>query len=297
MDRLAPLALFTQLRAMDYDQLYSEFNVGATQQVCLGAEVRMRAKHTLGKKEVEAAEVISLRIQLFVVGAADAAKSTELRDLKEKTFALEGERDALSEKVATLESVTTSNEAELTSLSSQVTKLTADLSGFRLSHDELNSKVASLESERDYPTTQDGLKAGIDHGKAGRDLSMVEAYDPSAEGKYVDAVNALGAVDLSLLSELESKKDASIVDLMDSLRLEGVLAKIPGAEDLQPSPAQRMLPIHRPEDNVVFTETSLSSSLEIVSLRVQRFREEAKEKRLSLTDVMTPYVEPFLRDA
>ncbi|GKE24243.1 hypothetical protein Tco_1435755, partial [Tanacetum coccineum] len=31
----------------------------------------------------------------------------------------------------------------------------------------------------------------------------------------------------------------------------------------------------------------------IVNLWVQRFREEAKEKRLSLTDVMTPFVEPL----
>ncbi|GKB05469.1 hypothetical protein Tco_0833664, partial [Tanacetum coccineum] len=41
---------------------------------CLGAEVRMRAEHTLEKK----------------VEIADAAKSTKLRDLKEKNFALEG---------------------------------------------------------------------------------------------------------------------------------------------------------------------------------------------------------------
>ncbi|GJW61853.1 hypothetical protein Tco_0111188 [Tanacetum coccineum] len=377
--------------------LYYEFNVGAARQVCLGAEVRMQAEHTLEKKgelkdkcaehntllsekdaeiahlksllslkETEAAEAISLRSQLSAAETADAAKSTELRDLKEKNFSLEGERNTLSERVTTLESVATSKEVELAYLSSQVTKLTADLSGFQLSRDELNSKVASLESERDclaaqksslevaeldaqlsemaihldeefYPrflTTisgrrwflshrlnlvilkclqfpeylqalgqaigcavnkgiQDGLKAGIDHGKAGRDLSVVEAYDPSAEEKYVDVVNALGAVDFSLLSELESKKDSSIVDLMDSLRLEGVLAEILGAENLQPSPEQLILPIHGPEDNVVFAETSLSSYLEIVNLRVQRFREEAKEKRLLLTDVMTPFVEPL----
>nr|GEW13013.1 hypothetical protein [Tanacetum cinerariifolium] len=77
-----------------------------------------------------------------------------------------------------------------------------------LSRDELSSKVASLESEMDNLADQsseylcalgeaigceinkgmqDGLKAGIDHGKAGRDLSVVEAYDPFAEAKYVDA--------------------------------------------------------------------------------------------------------------
>ncbi|GJU05963.1 hypothetical protein Tco_1122393 [Tanacetum coccineum] len=185
MDLLALPALFAQLRAMDYDQLYSEFNVGVAWQVCLGAEMRMRAGHTLEKKgkledkyaeqttllsekdaeiahlksllslkESEAAEAISLRSQLSVVEAIDAAKSTDLRDLMEKNFALEGERNILPEKVATLESVTTSKEDELVSLSSQVAKLTADLSGLQLSRDELNSKVDSLESERDCLASQ-----------------------------------------------------------------------------------------------------------------------------------------------
>ncbi|GKE54445.1 hypothetical protein Tco_1489601, partial [Tanacetum coccineum] len=358
-DRLAPPALFAQLHAIDYDQLYSEFNVGAARQVCLRAEVRMQAEHTLEKKgeledkcaeqtmllserdaeipylksllslkETEAAEAIRLRGQLTTVEAADAAKDSELKDLKEKKFVLEGERDVMSEKIVTLEYANVAKEAELASFSSQVAKLTSDLSDLQLARDELNSQVASLESERDglisqfafeifsarteatqdeqakvlgtrvaeldaqllemaahldeefYPrfltsisrrhwilthglklvilkclqspeychalgTTigcavnkgiQDGLRAGVDHGKAGRDLSIVEAYDPSAEAKYVEDINALCAVDFSLLSELKSKKDASIVDLIDSLRLEGPLTEILKAEDLQPSP-------------------------------------------------------------
>ncbi|GKG08757.1 hypothetical protein Tco_0334589, partial [Tanacetum coccineum] len=108
----------------------------------------------------------------------------------------------------------------------------------------------------------------------GRDLSVIEAYDPSAEAKYVEAVNALGTSDLSLLSELKSKKDASIVDLMDSLQ-------------------QLRLPIHRPKDNVVFGETSLSFYLQVVHSRVQRVRGEIMEKRLSVTDVMVPLAEPL----
>ncbi|GKE79884.1 hypothetical protein Tco_1549884, partial [Tanacetum coccineum] len=178
-DRLALPALFAQLRAMDYDQQYSEFNVGAARQVCLGAEVRMRAKHTLEKKgeledkcveqatllskrdaeivhqksllslkEAEAVEVIRLHGQLTVVEAADTAKGGELRDLKEKNFTLEGERDVMSEKIATLESANVAKEAELASFSSQVAKLTSDLSSFQLSRDEFDFKVASLEFER-----------------------------------------------------------------------------------------------------------------------------------------------------
>ncbi|GJV35326.1 hypothetical protein Tco_1407803 [Tanacetum coccineum] len=173
-----------KLRAMDYDHLHSEFNVGAVRQVCLGAEVRMRAENTLekknelkdkcarhanllserdteiahlksllGLKEVEATEAISLRGQLATLEAADDSKSDELRDLKEKDFALKGEKNSLCERVEALESAAASKEVELTSLSSQVAKLTADLSGFQLSRDELNSKVAFLESERNYLVT------------------------------------------------------------------------------------------------------------------------------------------------
>nr|GEX40193.1 glutathione S-transferase [Tanacetum cinerariifolium] len=293
-DRLAAHVLFSQLRSMDYDQLYTEFNVGAARQMCLGAEVRMRAEHTLEQKdrledkcteqtsilsakdaeiahlrsllslkETEVAEAIHLRSQLSIVEAADAAKSTELRDLKEINFALEGENDALSKKVATLESMNASKETELASLTAQIAQLTSDLCGFQLSRDEPSSKVAFLELERDRLADQDSLKVGVDHGKAERDLSMIKAYDPSAEAKYINVVNALGAVDFSLLSELKSKKDARIVDLMDSLH------------------------------NVVLEETSLSFSLQVVHSRVQRVRGEIQEKHLSLTDVMVPFTEPL----
>ncbi|GJW56045.1 hypothetical protein Tco_0102776 [Tanacetum coccineum] len=345
-DRLAPPALFTQLCAMDYDHLYSEFNVGAARQVCPGAEVRIRAENTLEKKgeledkyakqtailsekdaeiahlksllsltEVEAAKAISLRSQLFVVEAADAAKSNELRDLREKEmFCLRGllflslfhvtssilmclpwnlRGIVLLLRKSSLESafelfrerIEALQDEQAKALGDRVAELDAQLSEMAIHLDEefyphflttiserrlflshgLKLVILKCLQSPEYLQAlgqaigctgnkgiQDGLKAGIDHEKAGRDLSVVDAYDPSTEEKYVDVVNTLSVVDFSLLSELESKKDASIVDLMDSLCLEG-----------------------------------------IVSLLVQRFREEAKEKRLSLTDVMTSFVEPL----
>ncbi|GJW69046.1 hypothetical protein Tco_0123470, partial [Tanacetum coccineum] len=157
-DRLAPPALFTQLRAMDYAHLYSEFNVGLRSRCAILLSERdteiAHLKSLLSLKEAEATEAISLRGQLTVLKTADASKSAEMRALKEKNFALEGERNALCDRVEALESAAASKEVELTSLSSQVAKLTADLSGFQLSRDELNSKVASLESERDCLVTQ-----------------------------------------------------------------------------------------------------------------------------------------------
>nr|GEX79220.1 hypothetical protein [Tanacetum cinerariifolium]GEY79955.1 hypothetical protein [Tanacetum cinerariifolium] len=111
---------------------------------------------------------------------------------------------------------------------------------------------------------QDGLAAGIDHGMAGRGLVDVAAYNPSAEANYIYAVNALRPA-----------------------------AKASEAHQLQPSPEQLMLPIHRPEDQVVIGETYLSFYLDVVHARVKRIRGDVASHRLSLSDVMIPLIEPL----
>ncbi|GJS71815.1 hypothetical protein Tco_0704656 [Tanacetum coccineum] len=110
---------------------------------------------------------------------------------------------------------------------------------------------------------QDGLSAGIDHGKAGRSMADIVAYNPAAEADYNSALQRLREVDFPLLAELSSHKDASTVDIMDLLRLEDPLADAPRMSDLQPDVEQLTLPIHRPEDQVVLGETSLSFALSV----------------------------------
>ncbi|GJY93879.1 hypothetical protein Tco_0509661, partial [Tanacetum coccineum] len=68
---------------------------------------------------------------------------------------------------------------------------------------------------------QDGLAASIDHGQARRVLADVATYDPSAEANYLAVINDLRSEDFSLLAQLESRKDASIIDIIDLLHLEG----------------------------------------------------------------------------
>ncbi|GJS63313.1 hypothetical protein Tco_0677877 [Tanacetum coccineum] len=82
-------------------------------------------------------------------------------------------------------------------------------------------------------------------------------------------------------------------DLMDLLRLKGPAAETPKANQLQPSPEQLMCPIHRPEDQVVIGETSLSFSLDVINARVQRIRRDATAHRLSLFDALVPLIEPL----
>ncbi|GJW50306.1 hypothetical protein Tco_0091657 [Tanacetum coccineum] len=89
------------------------------------------------------------------------------------------------------------------------------------------------------------LAADIDHGKAGRVLAEVAAYNPVVKAYYVADVNAL----------------------------QDPAAETSEAMQLQPALAQLMLPIHRLEDQVVIGETSLSFSLDLADARVRKLKE------------------------
>ncbi|GKF70031.1 hypothetical protein Tco_0203088, partial [Tanacetum coccineum] len=96
-----------------------EVEDNCAEQTALLSERDAEIVHLKSLKEAEATEAISFRRQLSVVEDADVAKGIELRDLKEKKFAFEGEKNVLSERVETLESVIASKDVELASLSSQ----------------------------------------------------------------------------------------------------------------------------------------------------------------------------------
>ncbi|GKE80905.1 hypothetical protein Tco_1550905 [Tanacetum coccineum] len=129
IDHLAPPALFSQLRSMDYEQLFAEFNVGTACQSCLGSEA-------------EAAEAIRLRGQVAIIEAAEAARASELNGLKERNAVLEGQ-------VAALESAAATKDSELVPSNIHIAKLTQDLSNLQLSCDALSIKASSLEFEKD----------------------------------------------------------------------------------------------------------------------------------------------------
>nr|GEZ92303.1 hypothetical protein [Tanacetum cinerariifolium] len=195
IDHLAPPVLFSQLRSMDYEQLYVEFNVGAACQTCLSSKVRLRLEHELrgrkkfeGKydmqadwlkekdveiaslkdqlslKEVEEAKAIRLRGQVATVEAAKASRANELNVLKEQNSSLEEEKGALESKVTALESADATKVAELASLTAQVAKLTKDLFELGLSCDELSIKASSLEVEKNRLVGQVSFLEGICSG-------------------------------------------------------------------------------------------------------------------------------------
>nr|GEW04209.1 hypothetical protein [Tanacetum cinerariifolium] len=177
----------------------------------------------LSLKEAKAAKDISLRSQLSVVEAADAAKGTELRDLKEKNFALEWENNVLSKKVEALESVVASKEKN--SLNSafelfkeEVEKMQdeqVDVLTKCLSSPEYLSVMGEAICRSIDKGMHDWLAAGIKHGIARRSITDVTAFNPSTESDYIAAINALQEVAHNRDQRLRGDAAARCLFLMD----------------------------------------------------------------------------------
>nr|GEW30486.1 hypothetical protein [Tanacetum cinerariifolium] len=218
-DQLALPALFSQLLSMEYDQLYTEFNVREARMTCLGAEVRMRAEHTLRKKKI-LEEECAKKTNLLKEKDAEIASLKSQLSLKEAEAA-----EAIHPRgpVATVEATKSLHVAELNLLKDINSTLEAKMC---LQSPEYLSVLGKAIGRAVDKGMQDGLVAGIEHGKAKRALSDVSAYNPFADVIYVAAVSAVRDVDFSLLTLLASQKDDSIADIMDSLCLEGPRIRI-----------------------------------------------------------------------
>nr|GFA66249.1 hypothetical protein [Tanacetum cinerariifolium] len=84
VDHLAPPVLISQIRDMDYEQLFTEFNVVTARQVCLNAKVRMRTEYCLSKRK---------RLELECVNQANLlkAKDDEVKSLNAQLLLKEAE--------------------------------------------------------------------------------------------------------------------------------------------------------------------------------------------------------------
>ncbi|GJR33742.1 gypsy type transposase [Tanacetum coccineum] len=170
VDHLAPPVLFSQIRDMDYEQLFTEFNVGTARQVCLNVEVRMRTEYCLSEtkklelecvnqanllkaknddverlkaqlllKEDEAAETIHLHSQVSTAEATEKIHADEIKTLKQRNVSLETEKNFLDGKVTELQSSVSTKDLELKDAN-------AALSSLRSQNDGLVDQVHALET-------------------------------------------------------------------------------------------------------------------------------------------------------
>ncbi|GJX28453.1 hypothetical protein Tco_0236532 [Tanacetum coccineum] len=170
---------------MDYDQLYTEFNVGAARQVCLGAEVRSRAEHELELKEKLRAkyvvrgrlleekdlEILRLKSQL----AEKEAEAAEVIRLCDQVSSLSGEKSALTAEVSVLKVTVTQKDHDISLLNSCVACLSPTLDDAKVACAEAGDKITSLASERDRLASEvSSLRAGFQDFKERMEIQQEE---------------------------------------------------------------------------------------------------------------------------
>ncbi|GJT56651.1 hypothetical protein Tco_0991705, partial [Tanacetum coccineum] len=111
---------------------------------------------------------------------------------------------------------------------------------------EIRQAFANVVSAGLTKGMSEGLKYGIEHEKAGRDLADVEAYDPEANNKLVKALQDLKDLKYPMVDQLEKLKDAPMQLIMTSLHLESDTGEDAPQWicDLCPSSSQLKIPIY-----------------------------------------------------
>ncbi|GKA31956.1 hypothetical protein Tco_0718323 [Tanacetum coccineum] len=280
-----------QIHEMDYHHLFTEFNVGTARQACLNAEVRMQTDYCLSER-IRLESECKKQADLLKVIAAEATKKMrvdEIDALKQRNVALENEKDSLDVKVienvhapettcSTLrdqvsgynrlkEQIEEFQYAQMNIVNDKVAKLDADLLEMALHLEEkFYPHILTTISDRRWLLTR-GVKLAVIKCLNSTEYltalgsAISRAIEKGMQDGCRPTLTTERQVDFPLLAKLNSHKDASTADIMDLLRLGSPLADAPGISHLQPDVEQLTLPIHRPEDQVVLGETSLSFAL------------------------------------
>ncbi|GJU02286.1 gypsy type transposase [Tanacetum coccineum] len=262
IDEFAALKFFASVRGMEHDQLFTEFNVGATRQMCLSAKVRMRAEYNV-KERRRLKSVVKKQDELLKARDREIKDLKSLRDetnaLKERNVILEKERNALDVKVTELETSVAGKEREFTDLNALVREL--ELSSFGLQEKVTvwlltQGMELAITKCLNLPEYLSVLGAAI-----GKDIEKVD---------YISALQQLQNVNFPMLAELKYNKEASIESVMNILHLEEPLADKLGLGELQPHVDQLMVLIHHSPD-----------------------KENIANQRTVLHDVFVPLSEPL----
>ncbi|GKB12694.1 hypothetical protein Tco_0846617 [Tanacetum coccineum] len=121
---------------------------------------------------------------------------------------------------------------------------------------------------------QQGLKAGVVHGKAGRSLAQLEAYDPEVERKYVAAVSEFENISFLLLDELRETLKKGMALLLDLSTLvlkddQGNVDAAPEFAHFQPFLDQVSVPVYS-DSGFVDHEMLLSEAIPFVRRSTER---------------------------
>ncbi|GKC54219.1 hypothetical protein Tco_1076964 [Tanacetum coccineum] len=255
VDEFAPLKFFVFVRGMEHDQLFTESNVGAARQMSLSAEAEA-AKASHLRAEASKFEAVEKSLQVVDLAASVKVREQEVADLGVVLERFQDEKmKVVNDKFDKLytDFIEMALHLEerfyphfLTTISGRMWLLTHGMElaiAKCLNSSEYLSAFRAAIGKAIEKGVQDGQAAGITHGKEGRVLADVAAYNPSAEVDYVFTLQQLQSVNFSLLAELKLNKDSSVETLMNILRLEETLAERLGLNESQPHVDQLMIPI------------------------------------------------------
>ncbi|GJT69962.1 hypothetical protein Tco_1029248 [Tanacetum coccineum] len=242
--------------------------------------------------------------------ATESSLRGEVASAHDRNVVLEQECTSLQLKVTGLESIIAGKDQELSDLG-------ASSSSLRSENQSLLDQVHKLELSsadlREFPSAspqrycgekmvtnswdEAPFTAGIEHGQAGRCLTDLEAYIPSAEDDFNSAIRDLRALTSTYIQELSNKKDASTWEIMDLLRLDDTVAETLGMADLQPDADQLMVPIHHKRDGVIIGSQALSVALNVCRGRVEKMERNLIERLPFLKDVFASIEDPLSAEA
>ncbi|GKC80227.1 hypothetical protein Tco_1131001, partial [Tanacetum coccineum] len=194
LDEFAPPKFFASIRGMEHDQLFTEFNVGATRQISLSAEVRMCAEYNIKEKrrlkaiveekdillKTKGEEIDSLNAQLLLK-EAEVAEAIHLR-VKASRFGIV--EKSLRDEVADIATTVKVREQEAADSDALVTTV-------KLQNDSLADQVRELEAS----------SAGLQE--------KVTAYE-----KFVDQLEKFQYDKIKEVNDKLEKLDADVVAMV-----------------------------------------------------------------------------------
>ncbi|GJX98808.1 hypothetical protein Tco_0355827 [Tanacetum coccineum] len=231
VDHIASPGYFSELRHLPNDDFLSQYNINLARQVAMGSQLRLRENKI---KNLEA----------LLEAEADMKKAAEAKNAKLAQITSEEKIKAAFEEFKKYENERVNSRCA--KIDARLDKLSVDFDeelyphmltaivGRRwvIGHDlclavmkcaessEIRLAFADVVSAGLAKGMSEGLKYGVEHGKAGRDLADIEAYDPEANSKLIKALQDLKDLKYPMVDQLEKLRDAPMELIMASLHLE-----------------------------------------------------------------------------
>ncbi|GKE57935.1 hypothetical protein Tco_1497120, partial [Tanacetum coccineum] len=277
-------------------------------------------------KETKAVEAAHLRAQVSADEATEKMHANEIDVLKQRNVALENEKDSLDGKVIEIQSSVSAKDLELKDLNVAVSFIRSQNDGLvdqvhvlETTCSSLRGPISEYEQLKEQIEEFQDAQINIVNDKVEKlDGDLLEMALHLEEKFYPHLLTTISGwrwlltcgVKLLVVKCLNSQEylttlGSAISHAIEKGMQDGLSAGIdhgkaeaprgdsPGMSDLQPNVEQVTLPIHRPEDQVVLGETSLSFSLSVAHSQVEIIRENVVAHRSALIDILVPLVDPL----